>query len=101
MYSNKIPSELVKHICNYLFGVCDHCFDKIYFENLQKNVLINKYRHIFDDDYFLPKESIYFNIICNKCLKNYFINDNKFIYALLNHKTCEKNKNCFCRLHST
>jgi hypothetical protein len=99
MNLNKLPFELVEHTFNYLYGICDHCFDVVFAEDLQKNVVINKYRHVFDDNYYLPKESVYFKMICNKCLKKYFIDSNKFIYALLNHDKCENNQKCFCKLH--
>lgn len=97
---NNLPNELIDYIISYLFIYCDHCLKMTHFSDIQKKVIINKYRHIFDDDYHLPKESIFFNIICNKCLKIYFINDNKFIYALINQDTNTKNNKCFCNVHN-
>lgn len=97
--NNNIPYELIDHIISYLFSDCNHCLKKTHYTELQKNVIINKYRHIFDDDFNLPRESVFFNIICNKCLKTYFIDDQKFIYALINHDKKECNNKCFCKIH--
>ena len=41
MNLNKLPFELVEHTFNYLYGICDHCFDVVFAEDLQKNVVIN------------------------------------------------------------
>ena len=38
MNLNKLPFELVEHTFNYLYGICDHCFDVVFAEDLQKNV---------------------------------------------------------------
>lgn len=40
MNLNKLPFELVEHTFNYLYGICDHCFDVVFAEDLQKNVLL-------------------------------------------------------------
>ena len=97
---NKLPNELIDYIISYMFSDCEHCLKKTYYLDLQKNVIINKYRHIFDDDYYLPKESIFFKVICNKWLKTYFFDDQKFIYALINQKDCNGTSNCFCSFHN-
>ena len=86
MSKYELPDELINIILEYVFGECDHCLKKIYFKNLHKKVIIYKYKSIFDDDYYLPKESFHFNLICNHCLKTYFIDNTKFIYALINQK---------------
>lgn len=97
---NKLPNELIDYIISYVFAECNHCLKKTYYLDLQKSVVINKYRHIFDDDYYLPKESIFFKIICNKCLKKYFIDDRKFIYSLKNENNSTNNQKCFCKIHT-
>ena len=97
---SNLPIEIYDYISQFLYTNCNHCLKKTHINNLQQKVTINKYRHIFDDDFHMPKESIFFNIICNKCLKTYFIDDNKFIYALINHNKCNNLNKCFCRLHA-
>lgn len=97
---NNIPIELVDIIISYLVADCNHCFKETHYTNMQRKVTINQYKSIFDDDYFMPKQSVFFNRICNKCLKIYFIDDHKFIYSLVNHQKSENVGNCFCKLHT-
>ena len=97
---SNLPIEIYDYISTFLYTNCNHCLKKTHINNLQQKVIINKYRHIFDDDYHMPKESIFFNVICNKCLKTYFLDDKKFIYALINHQKCDDLNKCFCRLHT-
>ena len=99
MKLNEFPDEIIDIIFKYIFIECNHCNENNHRDNIQRNVVINKYRSIFDDDYDFPRESMYFNIICNKCLKKYFIDDKKFIYSIIN-QTFTKNENtCFCKYH--
>ena len=43
---NKLPNELIDYIISYMFAECNHCLKKTYYLDLQKSVVINKYRHI-------------------------------------------------------
>lgn len=95
-----LPNELIDIIITYLYADCNHCLKLTYYQDLQQKLVINKYRSIFDDDYNMPHESVYFNIICNKCLKKYFIDDQKFIYSLKNENNSTINQKCFCKIHT-
>lgn len=97
---SNLPIEIYHYILKFLYCKCDYCYKKTHINNMVQKVVINKYRHIFDDDYYMPKESIFFKAICNKCLKTYFINDNKFICALINHEDETDLNKCFCKLHN-
>jgi len=97
----KIPDELIKHIYSFLYAECNHCLKKTYVNDLQRNVIINKYKHLFDDDYYMPRESVFFKLLCLKCLKLYFIDDKRFIYAYIdqNDHQCNYSNQCFCKIH--
>lgn len=67
-----LPFDLyMNEIVPYFVSSCSKCNKKKYFFDYSTNVRMKKYKSIFEDDFYLYRsdehESIYFNILCNKC----------------------------------
>lgn len=83
MLFNKLPVEIKHIIKKYLFAECQNCSQIKQFDSLQHAIKIFKYKNIFGIDYDFPRCVNHYELICNKCVKNYLCYDD---YMICNYK---------------